>query len=635
MRPTSIFFPLTYISAPRWLGRTGAPMIDAGAWAVALTGATWLRYEFNLGQVDAHNLARITSAAVAVVWVLGIVTHLYLGRYPIGSLDEVIRLAWVAALVCVCLQGFDLLSEAPPVPRSVPFIATCLALVLSVAARVAVRGHQARKARPDSQTARRVIVYGAGRRGRELVRAMLSGAAGNALPVALLDDDPAHRHTRISGVPVRGTWRELASVARKTRAQQLVVAFANPAPAKINAVKSLARSVRVEVRTVPPLSEQLRPWTRVADPRQIDVAELLGRQPIDLGMESVSDCLRGKRVLVTGAGGSIGSALCRELNQLDPAELLMLDQDESALHGLQLSIHGKACLDSPNVILGDIRDAEAMAALLRNLRPDVVFHTAALKQLAMLERYPEQAWRTNVRGTLGLLEAARQAGVRRFVNLSTVKAANPTSVLGRSKRITERLVADAAGRADGVFVSVRLGEVLGTRGSLLDTFAEQLSAGRPLTVPHPDSTRLFCTLTEAVQLLIRASAIGSSGEVLVLDVGAAIRVSELAELLVSCSGGDSRIVYTGLGRGEKLHETLIGVGEHDHRPGHPAIVHLQVPPLAPGTVLGRGERLGSAAAMAELVECPRIIAPRTGSADQITGAEVATAGRSGKDVERP
>ncbi|WP_169739702.1 polysaccharide biosynthesis protein [Amycolatopsis taiwanensis] len=620
------------MSTPRWLGRAGIPMVDAGAWAVGLTGATWLRYEFALDRVDSLGLARIISATVAVVWIAGIATHLYLGRYPIGSLDEVLKLALVSGIVCLSLQGLESLGK-PPVPRSVPFIAACLAMVLSVAARLAVRHHRARKARPQADSARRVIVYGAGMRGRELVRAMLSGAAGNALPVALLDDDPALRHTRISGVPVRGTWRELASVARKTRAQQLVVAFGNAAPAKINAVKSLARTVRLDVMTVPPLSEQLRPWTRVVNPRELDVAELLGRPPIEIAVESVSGCLRGKRVLVAGAGGSIGSELCRQVHELGPAQLVLLDSDESALHALRLSLHGEARLDSPDVVLGDITDTDGMSALLGDLRPDVVFHAAGLKQLAVLERYPGQAWKTNVLGTLNLLEAARLAGVRRFVNVSTIKAANPTSVLGRAKRITERLVADAAGRTDGGYVSVRLGEVLGTRGSVLDTFVEQIAAGRPVTVSHPDATRFFMTIPEAVRLLILAAAIGRSGDVLTLDLGAPTRLGELAELLVAFSCADSPIVYTGLGRGEHLHERLFGTGEQDRRPVHPAVSHLHVPPLAPQTALDRCARLGSAAAMAELVECPRIIAPRAASPAEMTGIRVIAAGRSGKDVE--
>jgi FlaA1/EpsC-like NDP-sugar epimerase len=635
MRPTSIFFSLTYMAAPRWLGRAGTPLVDAGAWVVALTGAAWLRFEFDFGQVNALALARVASVTVAMVWVAGIATHMYLGRYPIGSLDEALNLARITGVVVLALFGMGLLCDEPAVPHSVPLIAACLALSLSVAARLAVRLRRARQVRPDSGSARRVIVYGAGRRGRELVRAMLSGAAGDALPVAVLDDDPALRHSRISGVPVRGSWRELITVARQTQAQQLIVAFVNPAPAKINAVKSLARRARLDVKTVPSLSEQLRPWTRVSDPCRLNFADVVGRQPIDIGLrEASSACLRGKRVLVTGAGGSIGSALCRRVLQFEPAELLMLDRDESALHAVQLSIHAEPRLDSPGVVLGDITDSEAMRGMLRDLGPDLVFHAAALKQPGLLERFPEQAWKTNVLGTLNLLEAARHAGVRQFVNISTVKAANPAGVYGRSKRIAERLVADAAKRSGGLFVSVRFADVVGSRSSVLATFAGQLTAGRPVTVPHPDMTRFLMAVPEAVQLVIQATAIGSPGETLVLDVGAPTRITELAEQLVAMSGYDSPIVYTGLGRGEPLHDELFGAGEQDRRPVHPSIAHIQVAPLAPGTALARCTRLGSASAMAELVEFPRIIGPRTGSPVEVTRVRVGAASRSGREVEQ-
>ena len=631
MRPTSIFFPLTYAATPRWLGRAGTLMADAGVWAAALVGATWLRYEFDLGHVDPNGLARITAAAVALVWLAGVLSHLYLGRYPAGSLDEALNLAVVTGVVCLAVLGMDLVRGEPAVPLSVPVIAAFLALPASLGLRLVVRGHRARKARPDRRSARRVIVYGAGTRGRELVRAMLSGAAGDTLPVALLDDDPALRHSRISGVPVRGTWRELVTVARQTRAQQLIVAFADPAPAKIRAVKALARTARLAVHTVAPLSEQLRPWNRLPELWDLDVAELLCRQRIEVNLIRLSGCLRGKRVLVTGAGGTVGGELCRWIHRLGPAELLMLDRDPSALHEVRLSMLAEPRLDSPAVLLADITGGGRLRELFTELRPDLVFHAAGLTQPALLERHPEQAWQTNVVGALAVLEAARQAGVRRLINISSAAAAHPVTVLGRSNRIAERLVADAAGRTGGAFVSVRLGEVLDGRASVLTTFAEQLAAGRALTVPHPDATRPMMTAAEAVRLAIQAAATGSPGEVLVPDLGSPVRLAELAELLMAMSGCESRIVYTGLGRGEELDEPMLGPGECDLRPIHPAITHVPVPRLAANTVLATCARLGCAAAMAELVESPRIVAPRRGGS--ISSVGIVAAGRPGREAE--
>lgn len=332
----------------------------------------------------------------------------------------------------------------------------------------------------------------------------------------------------------------------------------------------------------------------------LDVAELLGRPTVSAGLGPVAGSLRGRRVLVTGAGGSIGAELCRQIHRHNPAELFVLDRDESALHGLLLSIHGRARLDSPCVILADIRDPGALGAAMRASRPEVVFHAAALKHLPILERYPDEAWQTNVLGTIAAVEAARGVDVGTFVNMSTGNAVNPVSVLGRAKRIGERVVADAAARTAATFLSVRFGNVLGSRGSVLTTFAGQLASGHPLTVTHPDATRYVMTTSEAVGLTLRAAAIGRPGEALVLDMGDPARITELAEMLMVLSGTRVPIVFTGLRKGEKLHEELFGPGEVDLRPAHPAISHISVPPLDPAVVRMAGDRLGGRAAMVEL-----------------------------------
>jgi len=578
---------------PLWWQRIFLALIDAGAWAAALATAAWLRYEFDFDEIDRPGLLMMTAVAVAVVWITGTATRTYGGRYAAGSLDEALHLARVAIVTALVLFALDVVLASPPVPRSVPLTAALLALALSLGARLVVRGHSARKARPDLSSARRAIVYGAGARGRELVRGMLVGAAGATLPVALLDDDPAVRHHRVCGVAVRGTGARLAAVACETDAQLLIIAFPYPDPDRMRSILAVAKQAELQVKILPPLTEQFLPWTRFSDLRDLNVADLLGRQQIDTDLESIAGNLTGRRVLVTGAGGSIGSELCRQIHKFAPSELLMLDRDESALHAVQLSIHAEARMDSPNVILGDLRDTETILGVLLDRRPDVVFHAAALKHLTVLERHPEEAWKTNVLGTMGILEAARAAGVSRFVNISTDKAANPRSVLGRSKRIGERLVADAAAKTDGTFLSVRFGNVLGSRGSVLSTFAGQLAAGHPITVTHPEVTRFFMTVPEAVQLVIQAAAIGSSGEALVLDMGKPARITDLAEMLMAISGHHTKIVFTGLGKGEKLHEELFGAGETDHRPIHPAISHIRVPALSAETVLATSAELGA------------------------------------------
>jgi FlaA1/EpsC-like NDP-sugar epimerase len=335
-------------------------------------------------------------------------------------------------------------------------------------------------------------------------------------------------------------------------------------------------------KVLPSVSELLNHRVGVADVRDPQISDLLGRHQIETDLDAIAGYLRGKRVLVTGAGGSIGSELCRQLARFKPGELMMLDRDESALHAVQLSLRGHVALDDPELILADLRDSETVKAIFAARRPEVVFHAAALKHLPLLERHPGEAVKSNIWGTLTVLEAAR--GVERFVNISTDKAADPASVLGYSKRITERLTAYADAVNPGTFLNVRFGNVLGSRGSVLTAFTAQVAAGGPITVTHPEVTRYFMTVQEAVQLVIQAAAIGRGGEALVLDMGQPVRIAEVARCLADQAPVPIDIVYTRLQSGEKLHEVLFGTGERDVRPLHPLISHVTVPALDPESV---------------------------------------------------
>jgi FlaA1/EpsC-like NDP-sugar epimerase len=261
-----------------------------------------------------------------------------------------------------------------------------------------------------------------------------------------------------------------------------------------------------------------------------------------------------------------------------PDELVMLDRDESALHAVQLSIEGRAMLDDRNLVVADIRDARRVAEVFAEHRPHVVFHAAALKHLPLLEMHPAEAVKTNCRGTQNLLDEALAHDVDQFVNISTDKAADPSSVLGTSKRVAERLTAAAAARGRGAYVSVRFGNVLGSRGSVLTAFRAQIEAGGPVTVTDPDVTRYFMTVEEAVQLVIQAGAIGSGGEALVLDMGSPVRIDDVARRMVEQAGGRAQISYTGLRPGEKLHEVLVGEDEDPRATAHPLISSVDVPP---------------------------------------------------------
>jgi len=355
----------------------------------------------------------------------------------------------------------------------------------------------------------------------------------------------------------------------------------NAGAALVREVRRSALATGVSFQVVPSVGELLDGRVGIGDVRDVEIGDLLGRHQIETDLDAIGDWLIGKRVLVTGAGGSIGSELCRQLDRFTPRELMMLDRDESALHAVQLSLRGRALLDDSSLILADLRDTDAVRAILAERRPQVVFHAAALKHLPLLESHPAEAVKTNVWGTQTLLEAAVEAGVERFVNISTDKAANPSSVLGYSKRITERLTAHAGSLGKGTFLNVRFGNVLGSRGSVLTAFTRQVAAGGPITVTHPEVTRYFMTVQEAVQLVMQAAVIGADGEALVLEMGEPVRISEVARQLAEQVPDGVEIVYTGLRPGEKLHEELFGADELDVRPHHPLISHVDVPPLDP------------------------------------------------------
>jgi FlaA1/EpsC-like NDP-sugar epimerase len=391
------------------------------------------------------------------------------------------------------------------------------------------------------------------------------------------------------GVPVAGTRHAMAEVVRRYEADAVLIAIPSAGADLVRDLTDLAEPLNVDLKVVPPVAELFGRTVSVDDIRPVTHEDLLGRREIGIDLAAVAGYLQDRRVLVTGAGGSIGSELCRQVARFRPARLIMLDRDESGLHAVQLSLDGRGMLDDRNLVVADIRDQQRLDEVFAEHRPQVVFHAAALKHLPLLEMHPSEALKTNIIGTYQILQTALRHGVDRLVNISTDKAADPCSVLGYSKRITERLTAAADEAAPGTYCSVRFGNVLGSRGSVLTAFAAQIEAGGPIMVTHPDVTRFFMTVQEAVRLTVQAGAIDSSGEVMVLDMGRPVRIADVAKRFADAAERPVRIVYTGLRPGEKLAEVLLGTGEPDHRPNHPLISQAPVPPLD-GAVLSLLDR---------------------------------------------
>lgn len=557
---------------------------DAAAWALALWFAAWMRYEFVFADIPVAGLWAVIPVAASAQVFTGVLTGLYLGRWRFGSFDEaaaLVRATLTTSLILVVLDAFVL--PGRPVPRSVHAVGAVLAFVFMGTSRYLWRALLDHRRRPRHDDVERVVVFGSGEAGYQILTSMLRDPNSRYLPVALLDDDPSKRSLKVLGVAVHGGLDALASVADRFEAGTVLVAIPSASADLVRRVSQVADGAGLTVKVLPSVGE-LFGSVGVGDIRQPTEADLLGRHRIDTDLASIAGYLTGKRVLVTGAGGSIGSELCRQIHCFSPSQLFMLDRDESALHALQLSIEGRALLDTPNLLLCDIRDLPALTSVFQDARPDVVFHAAALKHVTFLERYPDEAHKTNVLGTFNVLMASKQAGADRFVNISTDKAADPISTLGFTKRIAERLTSAVAEKSSGTYLSVRFGNVLGSRGSVLTAFRSQIEAGGPVTVTDPDVTRYFMTVEEAVELVIQAGAIGRDGEALVLDMGAPVRIADVASQLASKSPRPIEITFTGLRPGEKLHEVLLGAEEPDDRPVHPLISHVPVPPLPPSAV---------------------------------------------------
>jgi FlaA1/EpsC-like NDP-sugar epimerase len=560
-------------------------ILDILAWVLAVTIAlvmrSYLQAAPDIGKIVKDSLIRVLPMVSLVQAVTGYIVGIYRRRWRYGSFDEVkglILSALITTIILWVIRFFDTSVDA--FPRSAIIAGGILGLFFTAASRYSWRLIREQLRRPSAQNSTKLLIYGAGEGGIQIVNTMLRNPSSQYLPVAFLDDNPKTHRLRISGVPVLGGRNEIAKIAQRTGASAILIAIPSADSTVVNEIVEIARDSKLNVKILPVVQSLDDRQVDAADIRDLTDEDLLGRRRVKIDLDEISQYLVNRRVLVTGAGGSIGSELCRQLVRFNPSEIIMLDRDESALHEVQLSIYGRALLDTPQTVLADLRDERAINEIFDSRKPQVVFHAAALKHLPLLERYPHEAYQTNVLGTTTVLNAAQRTGVEVFVNISTDKAANPISVLGFSKKIAERLTADLASRTkQGKYISVRFGNVLGSRGSVLMSFRNQIAKGGPVTVTHRGVTRYFMTISEAVQLVVQAGAIGRTGEVLVLDMGKPVNIYDVAEQLVKNSGNPIKIEVVGLRVGEKVHEELFAEGETDERPRHPLISHVAAKPI--------------------------------------------------------
>lgn len=560
------------IGAPRPVRRALAIVLDALAIAGAFVLALAVRYEgIPLQAMDVGSIVLTGWVSAAAVFVAA---RLY---------QSLIR---AMALVGYFVIGIGMLVSGlavaliEAVPWDVALSYAALGTVALTALRIGIRGLIASGA---SASAKPVVIYGAGDSGRRIAGALAGGSAFR--PVAFVDDSVALQGAVISGLPVRSP-AELSVLIERQGVGMLILAMpAAPRSRKREILKSLV-ALRVAVRTLPDLTDLVAGEVSVEDLRQVDIADLLGRDAVLARTDLLEACIRGKTVMVTGAGGSIGSELCRQILAQGPRRLLLVESSEVSLYQIEQSLRTQLGGSNEAVelvaLLADVREGERIEAILKRFGVRTVFHAAAYKHVPIVEANVAPGIDNNVFGTRAAAEAAARAGVERFVLVSTDKAVKPTNVMGATKRAAELVLQAMQGRYPStVFSMVRFGNVLGSSGSVVPLFEEQIRRGGPVTVTHPDIVRYFMTIPEAAQLVIQAGAMARGGEVFVLDMGAPVRIADLARRMIELAGrvvkepgseGEGiAIEYTGLRPGEKLYEELL-IGDNVTGTDHPMIL---------------------------------------------------------------
>lgn len=416
------------------------------------------------------------------------------------------------------------------------------------------------------ENAKPTLIVGAGAAGTLLVRQMLMHPKMRMMPVAFVDDDPEKQRKDIYGVRILGTTKDIEKIVQQMGITKVVIAMPSLPNKKLNEVYDVARKTGAECVILPNIDEVMSGNLHVQQLRNVEIEDLLGRDPIELDQTLIEKQLRGKRILVTGAGGSIGSEICRQVSSFRPKELIILGHGENSIYQLNMELLGKYAEHFRiTPVIADVQDRKRIFEVMEKYRPDVVYHAAAHKHVPLMEINPREAVKNNILGTRNVAEAANHVKVKTFVMISTDKAVNPPNIMGATKRLCEMIVQDMATKSDSTkYVAVRFGNVLGSRGSVIPLFKKQIAKGGPITVTHPDIVRYFMTIPEAAQLVIQAGSLARGGEIFVLDMGKPVRIVDLAKNLIRLSGyseDDIEIKFTGLRPGEKMYEELLNEGE--------------------------------------------------------------------------
>ncbi len=504
----------------------------------------------------------ITASAFLLMFLISFkLFRLYNSLWSYASVDEVISLFLGVSLGTV-LSGFLIFLFNMNVPRSIIVLMWFTVLIFSGGIRIGfrlLRRHYKSRLSSDS---RRILIIGAGAAGSMVLKELKENQDKfNCVPVGFIDDDPAKRKMKIHGLPVLGNNMDLQQVIEDKNIDEVIIAIPSVYKKVTRRIVEICKKNKVKTKIIPGIYEIINGSLELQNIREVDIEDLLGREPVKVNINEMAGYLKDETILITGAGGSIGSELCRQIAGFEPKKILLLGRGENSIFDIDLELKSSKYNFDIIPIIADVKDKAALECIFKHYSPSVVFHAAAHKHVSLMESNNKEAVKNNIFGTKNVVEVADKFKARKCVLVSTDKAVNPTSVMGITKRIAEMVMQSAARNSPTEFCAVRFGNVLGSRGSVVPVFKKQIDQGGPLTVTHPEMTRYFMTIKEAVQLVIQAGAMGDKGEIFVLDMGEPVKILRMAEDLIKLSGfepyKDIEVEFSGVRPGEKLYEELL------------------------------------------------------------------------------
>ncbi|MBD7984590.1 polysaccharide biosynthesis protein [Sporosarcina sp. Sa2YVA2] len=509
--------------------------------------------------------------------------HLYDRVWSVASVRELLTIGIAVTISVAAASGMQFLIKNDIYFR-VMAITWMLHIIMIGGSRFLLRLLKDRESFTNQQDIRRVLIVGAGQAGTMLVRNLKQAQEQEFIPVAFVDDDPRKQHLKIMNVTVQGKTKDIEKIVAKKNVTDIIIAIPSLGRMGIKSIYEKCAKTEANVKIMPKIEDIMTGRVSVNEMRDVKIEDLLGREEVELDLKAIADKLTNKTILVTGAGGSIGSEICRQVMDFRPKRLLLLGHGESSIYNIDMELRQNFSKDGTEIIpiIADVQDRERIFDILGDYRPDVIYHAAAHKHVPLMEANPMEAVKNNIFGTKNVAEAADTLGIKHFVLVSTDKAVNPPNIMGATKRFAEMIIQNLAKTSETKFAAVRFGNVLGSRGSVVPLFKQQIARGGPITITDPEMTRYFMTIPEASKLVIQAGTLASGGEVFVLDMGEPVKILDLAMNLIRLSGyteDEIEIKFSGIRPGEKLYEELLNENERQSDYVYPKIYIGKATPI--------------------------------------------------------